>query len=174
MGDQGTYLSGYPPRAAPNMFAISSRASRSTDVQQRRRPASEQLEPQPQATDPVAAMTAAKLRRTTAGNVSGNRRQKNTGVISLCDLSPARWARRSCMTAAVSRDIRGLTKDACGWKALATPGDDNFKRTETTVKNMSDSAGRGPVVLLLSLCWFVMNVSPDLLAVASFWPPRPG
>ncbi|KAI7787559.1 hypothetical protein LA080_015781 [Diaporthe eres] len=48
--------------------------------------------------------------------------KEHRGVIPLCDTSPARWAQRSCMTAAVSRDIRGLTKDACGSKAWATLG----------------------------------------------------
>lgn len=122
MSDQETFLPGHPSRAAPDEFAMSLRASRSTGIRRRRRPASEHLESRPQATGSVAAMKLAKLCRTTVGMFRATDAKEHRGVIPLCDTSPARWAQRSCMTAAVSRDIRGLTKDACGSKAWATLG----------------------------------------------------
>lgn len=113
-------------------------------------------------------MKLAKLCRTTVGMFRATDAKEHRGVIPLCDMSPARWAQRSCMTAAVSRDIRGLTKDACGSKAWATLGTTTSSEPRQQSKHDLLFRMRG-CGCVLSLCWFVMIVSPDLLAVASFW-----
>lgn len=61
---------------------------------------------------------------------------------SCATVFPAGWARRLCMTAAVLRDIRGLTKDACGWKeSTGHPPDDDVETKTDDDKTAPDVAG---------------------------------
>lgn len=86
---------------------------------------------------------------------------------SCATVFPAGWGRRLCLTAAVSRDIRGLTKDApaARKKALATLRTTTLKQARATTKD----ARRYNTMKSLSLMsnfWFVMVHPLGLLAVA--------
>lgn len=92
MSDQQTCLSGYLTRIAPDIFAKSTRTSRSANIRRLWRPASDHLRRKPKSPILWRLPTFAKTGLYDRETVSGKRRQKkNADIEPLCDACPAGW-----------------------------------------------------------------------------------